>query len=56
MIYDYLFKDMETGEDFFVETDSKEEALRVANTYFEEPRLLMICTPEDADILGYDTY
>jgi hypothetical protein len=56
MIYDYLFEDMETGEEFFVETDSKEEALRVANTYFEEPRLLMICTPEDADILGYDTY
>lgn len=56
MIYDYLFKDMETGEDFFVETDSKEEATKVANTYFKEPRLLMICNPEEADILGYDTY
>lgn len=55
-MYDYLFQDMETGEEFFVERESKKEAIEVAEMYFEEPRLLMICTPEDADILGYDTY
>lgn len=56
MIYDYLFKDVETGEEFFVECDTKEEATTTAKMYFKEPRLLMICTPEEADILGYDTY
>ena len=55
-MYDYLFKDMETGEEFFVEVETKKEAIEVAHTYFTEPRFLMVCTPEDADILGYDTY
>ena len=55
-MYDYLFKDMETGEEFFVEVETKEEAIEVAQTYFTEPKFLMVCTPEDADILGYDTY
>lgn len=53
---DYLFKDMETGEEFFVETDSKEKAIETAKIYFEEPRYLMQLYPEEADILGYDTY
>ena len=56
MINDYLFKDMETGEEFFVEVETKEEAIEVAQTYFIEPKFLMVCTPEDADILGFDTY
>ena len=55
-MYDYLFKDMETGEEFFVECNTKEMAIHTARQYFEEPRLIMVCTPEDADILGYDTY
>ena len=53
---EYLFYDKVSGEEFLVETDMKEKAYLCAYTYFEEPRLLMICTPEDADILGYDTY
>jgi hypothetical protein len=56
MIYDYLFQDMETGEEFFVECETKEEAITTAKTYFEEPVLNGIFSPEDADILGYDTY
>jgi hypothetical protein len=56
MIYDYLFQDMETGEEFFVEIETKEEAVTTAKTYFEEPILIGIFSPEDADILGYDTY
>ena len=55
-MYDYLFKDMETEEKFFVEAETKDEAIEIAQTYFTEPRFLVICTPEDADILGYDTY
>ena len=56
MIYDYFFQDMETGEEFFVERETKEEAITIATTYFEEPILMGIFSPEDADILGYDTY
>jgi len=56
MIYDYLFQDMETGEEFFVECETKEEAITTATTYFKEPILNGIFSPEDADILGYDTY
>ena len=56
MIYDYLFYDAETGEEFFVECETKEEAITTAKTYFERPFLRGIFSPEDADILGYDTY
>ena len=56
MIYDYLFYDTETGEEFFVECETKEEAITTARTYFERPFLRGIFSPEDADILGYDTY
>ena len=55
-IYDYLFYDAETGEEFFVECETKEEAITTAKTYFERPFLRGIFSPEDADILGYDTY
>lgn len=55
-IYDYLFEDVETGEEFFVECETKEEAITTARTYFERPFLRGIFSPEDADILGYDTY
>lgn len=56
MISDYLFYDAETGEEFFVECETKEEAITTARTYFERPFLNGIFSPEDADILGYDTY
>jgi len=56
MIYDYLFYDAETGEEFFVECKTKEEAITTAKIYFERPFLRGILSPEDADILGYDTY
>lgn len=56
MIRDYLFEDMKTGREFFVETDSKEEAIKFAKEFFEKPILRDIFNPEEADILGYDTY
>ena len=55
-IYDYLFEDAETGEEFFVECETKEEAIATARTYFERPFLRGIFSTEDAEILGYDTY
>lgn len=49
MISDYLFKDMETGENFFVETDSKENAIEIANQYFNNARCIMRLDVEDAE-------
>ena len=56
MISDYLFKDMETGENFFVETDSKENAIEIANQYFNNVRCIMRLDVEDAERWGLDTY
>lgn len=53
---DFWFMDTETGEEFFVETESVNDALTIANYYFKSPILLDIITPDEADILGYDTY
>lgn len=55
-MYDYFFEDMETGEEFFVECETMEEAFVTAEFYFTKPLLKEVFTPEDADILGYDTY
>lgn len=53
----YLFEDMETGEEFFVECETIEEAFVItAELHFTKPLLKEVFTPEDADILGYDTY
>lgn len=58
MLRDYLFVSLETGEEFFVETDegsAKAKEIAIAN-FGEDVRLLGSYLPEQADILGYDTY
>ena len=52
----YLFEDSETGEEFFVEATTKEEAKEIAETYFEEPQLLIRVSEEFAERMGLDTY
>lgn len=57
---DYLFEDLETGEQFFVEVldskASKKEAKLIAMEYFDHPRCLGAVDEETAKMLGYDTY
>ncbi len=57
---DFMFEDLETGEVFFVEVQNeigaRNEAWDIAFEYFEDPELVGIYSPEDAEILGYDTY
>lgn len=56
-LIDYLFWDKATGEEFFVETpDGMNKAIEEANKYFDDPKLIAFYEPEDAEILGYDTY
>lgn len=56
MIWDYLFCDNESGEEFFVECETKEEAISIARYNFEDPELICRCTPFEADLRGLDTY
>lgn len=55
---DYLFTDEESGEEFFVECESLDKAWEIVREYFEEDYVNYLATysPEEADILGLDTY
>ena len=53
---DYLFLDDETGENFFVETDSLAKAVEMAREYFSEPKFIEVYTVAEAEALGFDTY
>ena len=56
---DYLFYDAESGEHFFVECESESEAFDILIENDFDPDELTLCgvyDPEDAEILGYDTY
>lgn len=62
-MWDYLFECVDEdsklcGEQFFVECDSLEEAWMIADSNFpnEELDYLGKYDPEEAEILGYDTY
>ena len=50
------FMDLESGEDFFVEAKTKEEAIATAKQYFDEPKCYGTVTDFEAEMLGYDTY
>ena len=56
---DYLFYDPDTGEHFFVECECLCDAFEILLENEFDPNALVLCgvyDPEDADILGYDTY
>ncbi len=56
---DYLFIDNETGEEFFIERESKHEAFEFVWQEFGQNSDIEYegCySVEEADILGYDTY
>ena len=55
-LWDYLFEDDETGEVFFVECETLEEAKRVARDNFDTPKYLGKYTVDEAEDLGYDTF
>lgn len=58
-MYDFLFIDNVTGEEFFVECDTLNEAWGIVCDNFgpeNEADFLGRYSPEEAEILGYDTY
>lgn len=50
------FTDLNTGEDFFVEANTIDEAMDIADEYFEEPKCYGTVPEEYAEAMGYDTY
>lgn len=58
-MYDFLFIDNVTGEEFFVECGTLNEAWGIVCDNFgpeNEADFLGRYSPEEAEILGYDTY
>ena len=60
---DYLFRDEETGEEFFVELEkgsTVEDAWRQLEEVYggdlSEVKFIMTVDPETAEAYGYDTY
>ena len=52
----WLFEDLETGENFFVQTEDLEEAKETAQTYFTSPKYICRMSDYEAEWYGYDTY
>lgn len=52
----YLFVDDESGENFFVEAESRFEARETAKEYFKAPRLIEAMTEEESEWYPYDVY
>ena len=58
-MWDFLFIDNESGEQFFVECNNRREAMQTVWENFGEDADIECIgryTVEEADILGYDTY
>lgn len=57
---DYLFEDLDSGEQFFVEVkkhaNSRKEAVNIAKQYFVLPKCLGTVDAETAEAWGLDTY
>ena len=52
----YWFEDMVSGEEFFVEEITRENAFKIAYQNFKEPHFIDTVTNEEAEMMGLDTY
>ena len=52
----FLFRDEETGEEFFVQEDTLEKAKEIASDIFAEPTFISILSDVEAEWAGLDTY
>ena len=55
-LHAYLFTDNDTGEDFFVEETSLENAWEIAKEFFADPSFITEVSYEEAEAMGLDTY
>ena len=55
-MHTYWFTDRESGEDFFVEAATPQEARATARDYFDRPAYRSEVSTEWAEMQGWDTY
>jgi hypothetical protein len=55
-MHNYLFRDENTGEDFLVYAQNKEQAIEIAKEYFEAPAFDSEVSDFEAEMMGLDTY
>jgi hypothetical protein len=57
-MWDYLFMDNDSGEQFFVECDTEDEAWEIIDENFDNIGMIDLCdryTPAEAEWMGFDT-
>lgn len=52
----YLFENLETGEEFLVQADSRSKAQEIAQMYFANPKCYGRVYEDEAERMGIDTY
>lgn len=55
-MFTWLFEDKESGEEFFVEAETRDKAKEIAEGYFSKPKCYGAVPEEYAEAAGYDTY
>ena len=55
-MFTWIFDDKKTGEEFFVEAEVREEAMKIAKEYFDNPQCYGTIPDYIAEAMGYDTY
>lgn len=58
-MWDYLFIDNESGEQFFVECETEDEAWEIIDENFGDTATIELCgryTVQEAEWIGLDTY
>lgn len=55
-MFNFLFTDLETSEEFIVQANTRAEAIKSAKMYFEAPKCYGRVTDEVAERMGVDIY
>ena len=55
-MFNFLFTDLETSEEFIVQAETRTEAIESAKMYFKAPKLFGRVSDEQAERMGVDIY
>ena len=55
-MFNFLFTDLETSEEFIVQAETRAEAIECAEIYFKAPKLFGRVSDEQAERMGIDIY
>lgn len=55
-MFNFLFTDLETSEEFIVQTDNRKIANEIAESHFSAPKCFGRVSDEQAERMGIDIY